>query len=409
MVIARDSLFAGNVSANSGGAVSLNDGGSGSRFTNSAFSDNVTGGYGGALETSTGIQMTDTTFARNVAGVSGGVLRSQSPDLIGMVRVTMTVNAAQSGNGGALLLQVAAPVSIVDSVFVSNTALAGEGGAIWAIDSVPLVRARLEGNRAWRGGALSVNSTDILSSTAQRNRAFEGGVLVTNGSGAITFRNSTVNDNETYRGGVAILSEDGFSMINSTASGNRARGDGGVLSASDSAATVNLSNATVSANVADSDADGYGDGGALNTGTLNDQVFLRNSILSANTDNSPATKFNDCIGPLTSADYNLFAVTPGCAIGGVTAHDRTGDPLLGALANNGGPTLTRMPQPTSLAIDGGNAAGCRDQANNLLTTDQRGSVRPIDGDGLGGTVCDIGAVEAPAGLRVFVPKTMRGE
>ena len=83
--------------------------------------------------------------------------------------------------------------------------------------------------------------------------------------------------------------------------------------------------------------------------------------------------------------------------------------LLGALANNGGPTLTRMPQPTSLAIDGGNAAGCRDQANNLLTTDQRGSVRPIDGDGLGGAVCDIGAVEAPAGLRVFVPKTMRGE
>ncbi len=43
-----------------------------------------------------------------------------------------------------MLFQVAAPVSIADSAFVSNTALAGEGGAIWALDSVPLIRARLD-------------------------------------------------------------------------------------------------------------------------------------------------------------------------------------------------------------------------------------------------------------------------
>src|SRR5262249_17929183 len=65
------------------------------------------------------------------------------------------------------------------------------------------------------------------------------------------------------------------------------------------------------------------------------------------------------------------------------------DPQLGGLANNGGPTQTQAPRPTSPVLDKGNAFG--------LTSDQRGVIRPIDFPGIGNTPggdgSDVGAVE----------------
>jgi hypothetical protein len=58
------------------------------------------------------------------------------------------------------------------------------------------------------------------------------------------------------------------------------------------------------------------------------------------------------------------------------------------LADNGGPTLTHLPAPGSAAVDGG------DSNCEFNVRDQRGFVRPWDGDDNGSEVCDIGAVEA---------------
>jgi hypothetical protein len=65
------------------------------------------------------------------------------------------------------------------------------------------------------------------------------------------------------------------------------------------------------------------------------------------------------------------------------------DPLLGALASNGGPTATSMPAAGSPTIDGGsNAAAVDPAAGNVpLSTDQRGADRVVSG------TVDIGAVE----------------
>jgi hypothetical protein len=87
--------------------------------------------------------------------------------------------------------------------------------------------------------------------------------------------------------------------------------------------------------------------------------------------------------------FDLVTASHTMELGTLTGTPRTADPLLGPLANNGGPTATLLPQPGSPAIDAGAAFG--------LTTDQRGLLRPFDFPGVpdpaGGDGSDIGAVE----------------
>jgi hypothetical protein len=90
----------------------------------------------------------------------------------------------------------------------------------------------------------------------------------------------------------------------------------------------------------------------------------------------------DFYGVLISEGYNLIENTNDCTIVG----DQTGnlygvDPVLGPLADYGGPTLTMPLLAGSPAIDAGPATGC-------LPTDQRGRTRPY------GPACDIGAFES---------------
>jgi hypothetical protein len=113
---------------------------------------------------------------------------------------------------------------------------------------------------------------------------------------------------------------------------------------------------------------------------------------------------DDCYGGFQSGDYNLIGTLNNCAIWAPRDHDLIGeDPLLGELADNGGPTQTYALLEGSPAIDGGNPEGCLGIEDALLTSDQRGENRPLDGNGNGTAVCDIGAYELTHQVTMYLP------
>jgi hypothetical protein len=88
----------------------------------------------------------------------------------------------------------------------------------------------------------------------------------------------------------------------------------------------------------------------------------------------------------TSNGFN-FSDDASCGFTAGTDQQNAGDPGLGALADNGGPTQTRLPLPGSPLIDAIPVASCQADGASGITADQRGVTRPQ------GPGCDIGAVE----------------
>ena len=159
---------------------------------------------------------------------------------------------------------------------------------------------------------------------------------------------------------------------------------------------MNLNNLTITNNTADSDNDGTGDGG----GIFNDAatVQVQNSIVAGNFDTpgntGGGTKNPDCSGTFSTQGYNLIGRNDGCSgfANGVNA-DKVGtgaspiNPLLVALANNGGSTQTHALLPGSPAINAGNPLPPGSGGFACDASDQRGIARPQ------GSACDIGAFE----------------
>ena len=88
-------------------------------------------------------------------------------------------------------------------------------------------------------------------------------------------------------------------------------------------------------------------------------ITLTNTIVANN-------GYSDCSGTITSAGYNLDG---GNSCGFTATGDlQNTDPLLGPLADNGGPTQTHALLIDSPAIDAGDDSACP-------STDQRGFPR----------------------------------
>ena len=229
-------------------------------------------------------------------------------------------------------------------------------------------------------GSLTVTNSTFDGNTATSDEGNSGGGAILN-EGTLTVTNSTFSGNNATRGshGGAVLNQRGGSTLtvtNSTFSGNSAFGGfGGAIF--NNGGTLTVTNSTLSGNRARS-VDG---GGGISIFGLPANMQLRNTIIAN------STSGGDCVDP-----FNTFGTNVNNLIeDGSCSPAFSGDPLLVALAPNGGPTETMALDPNSPAIDKGDPATCA--AAPVSNLDQRGFVRPVDGDAIPGAVCDIGAFE----------------
>jgi hypothetical protein len=162
-----------------------------------------------------------------------------------------------------------------------------------------------------------------------------------------------------------------LSVVNSTIAGNVAVFDGGGIRALNDTGTT-LVNDTIAANTAGTA------GGGLDTQSPSAPVTLQNTIVAANIAKGAPSDCAAAGGAIASHGHNIHQ-SGACGLAG--AGDKSANPMLGPLADNGGPTRTMAVIFGSPAIDGGDPAACP-------ATDQRGVRRPQ------GTVCDVGAFEA---------------
>jgi hypothetical protein len=221
------------------------------------------------------------------------------------------------------------------------------------------------------------------------NKTLDGGGGIDISNSTLTATASTFSGNRAERdgGGIRVNSSSGgvaLTLTNVTVSGNTAQLQGGGLHfASSAGAIANLLNVTVTRNVAD-----FGGGVSRASGTVN----VKNTIIAQNTVASGGVG-PDVNGAFVSLGNNLIGIGDGSTglvngangnlVGSAAAPI---NPRLGALQDNGGPTLTHALLNNSPAIDAGNNTGAP-------ATDQRGVTRPRDGDGNGSLIVDIGAFE----------------
>lgn len=263
------------------------------------------------------------------------------------------------------------------------------------------------------GGIFNQGTLTLRDAVLQDNQAVNVGGALDNLANATLF-DVYISGNTSTKDGGGIFNNGQLFLYNSTLSGNTAIKDGGG-GGLDNAGSATMENVTISGNTAPAG------GGVFNDGEL----FVLNSSFLANTATDPSGNEGgnienagtvrikntivanslagpNCAGskPIVSEGNNLESAET-CSFNDLSDHPGT-DPVVGPLADNEGPTLTHALLAGSPAIDRGDTIDCPEK-------DQRGAVRPADGDGDNVTICDIGAFEYEGVFPgfVFIPLVMR--
>ncbi|HET6691046.1 MAG TPA: choice-of-anchor Q domain-containing protein [Miltoncostaeaceae bacterium] len=319
------------------------------------------GNSGGAVRNFGALAVTRVAFEGNTAG--DGVPPADYAD----------DEVSPPGQGGAISSGGTASPSLLvsDSTFTGNTAGTGYRGTSFTNGNMGRSR---QGSAGGHGGAI-----DVAAGTAD-------------------ISGSTFTGNAAGRGGPQREPTTSFA-------GNGDGGSGGALAVQDGAATV--MNSTFAANRAGEQGVGQSHSYEPNTGGSGGAAFLNGtgslriswSTFAGNARGADAPGGNGLEGAAIQVSASILAdAAPACGVTAppaipnvVAAGDNScpsarvvGDPRLGALAANGGPTPTLLPGAGSVAINALAGVPCPG-------TDQRGLPRPALG------ACDAGAVEIQPG------------
>lgn len=303
------------------------------------------------------LNMNNCTLTNNRAGDSAGAIHNTDTGTVTIMNSTISGNETRDSGGGAI--DNDGGMTITGSVVSGNVAFQ-RGGAIQTSGTLTVIETTLSDNStkdfshsgSWGGGAILNRGTltvrDCSLSGNSSSNGIGGGILNYSGSTEVT--NTTVSGNGGYFGGGGLGSSGGsLTVLNSTITGNQkyylpfnAGGGGGIRI----------------------------DGGT---------AILRNTIVAANSYGGDCDNF-----ATLNAEFSLISEGMSC-VNGTNINNLTGDPQLGPLADNGGPTLTHALPIESIAVNAGSNALVR----VTVTTDQRGSGYPRITAGK----VDIGAYE----------------
>ncbi len=290
----------------------------------------------------------------------------------------------------------------------------GSGGGVYSRGTLTLRDSAVWGNVAGAGGAEGAASIDAPGGSG--GSGGDGGGIYS--EGALFLFASAIYDDRAGAGGPGgpsggnggvggsgggVFSAAGrLSVINSTLSGNLggdggsgaggsgeggAGGNGGAIAAAGTSGA--LRNATVADNRAGSGgsqsaaagAPGLGDGLFVQGSTAAAHLYIANTIVASNAGSGCAASPRSAI---VNGGHDL-------SYGDSTCPGGHGNPQLGALRDNGGPTRT-------LALGADSAALDEIPARDCPSTDQRGVRRPR------GQSCDIGAYEfAKPSITIVLP------
>lgn len=338
-------------------------------------------GRGGAcLRTEGGgtVRITDSVFDGCIAfaptgtsgNVRGGAIAAYN-DVLDLIRVTLTNNQARAANGNSLggaVYMRGSSLWIEDSTLSDNSATAiagpphGRGGAVFAHGRASIYRSTIDGNLAQGpvGGVLIESGGTLVASTVSNN-------VSTGGPSGIAF--------------LGALGADG-SVYSSTISGNQTQASvqGGSGALYMNTKSANIMNSTIADNLESNVANTPRGAGIVFGAASASQILVRSTIAFGSRFEHDNFAFNspDIVGPAgatVNGDHNLINASTLI----VPADTIQGNPGLGPLQDNGGPTFTRMPAINGPAFDHGN--------DNGQATDQRGYPR-VDF-----SAADIGAVE----------------
>ncbi len=379
-----------NVSQFDGGGI-YNDAGKltvrNSRITNNRASNSGGGIYNDADGT---LNLIDSLVAGNVAmnppdlpeedqtfATGGGIVTRDTATIEGS-----TIENNRTGTwGGGIYCFGMGRLTVRDTSVISNTSH-GEGGGLYNSARVTLEGLVFERNLADKngGGVFNMGNLTVDTLAASGNRALNGGgIAVQKGFapaqvGEMVMTRATLSDNTAVEAGGGIFAENeaDVEITLCTISGNTAQDGGGARA--DAADKLELTECTVAANRATGFDEESGAGLSANEGNI---LRLAGTIVANDAG-------RDCYGSIRSDGHNLDEDA-------TCAFERNSDVSAGNaglrdLDDNGGPLRTHALISSSDAIDAGHPNRCQ-------PTDQRGAVRPQDGDEDGSAVCDIGAVE----------------
>ena len=334
-------------------------------------------GDGGAVASTGALTANNVRFADNATSPSwsGSAILCWGP-----LTITNCEIAYNTGGGGAVKPRSSGAITnISGSNFHDNqstgTAGGGYGGAMQVFDgpTVTINKSSFSKNQALHGGAIYVSTNATLNvndSTFSGNSSAHTGGAIDN-AGTATLSRVTLDHNSTdpEAGGEGggLYNSATATLENVTLSGNSSTTGGGINTAWGSG-PITLTNVTLNGNSAPTGGGIY-NGGAFVNGSV--ALTLKNTLLNKGSNGTNCYNFGGVGGDHSLSDDGSC---------GFSAGDNVTDLFLGPLANNGGPTLTHLPQPGSRAIDNGTDTGAP-------AADQRGIKRPQ----LAGI--DVGAVE----------------